>query len=233
MAWLREAGKILWSVGWLVLIVTVVSAIIDQFLNAQLQDLLLSEDGGGSKLWLLAGASLLNSLIFPTLVSALCLFGLLRARGSVESLGFFFGRVINQLYIETLRAWGSTLRWGLLFVLPAFVRLFQLVFVPFVVAIHRPYELGEADALQISRLYVQKRWIATLAAVLVFYLVLPLGLTSFLDEWRSYDVTPMAAILCSAVDVFLAVLSAQIFFRLFESIRKEFRDESVLSVERN
>lgn len=233
MAWLREAGRLLLSVGWLILILMIVSSVIDQFLNAQLQDLLLSDDGGGSKLWLLAGASLLNSLIFPVLITALCLFGILRARGSVESAGLYFGRVMNQLYIETLRAWGSALRWGLLLIVPAFVRLFQLVFVPFVVALHRPYELGQADALATSRAYVHRRWFKTLLAVLLFYLILPLMLTDALDSWRSYDVTPFAAVLCSVVDVLVAVVSAQVFFRLFEATRKEFRDESVLSLERH
>lgn len=231
MAWLKETFRVLRFAGAGVFAALAVSTIIDQIINSRLEVLLLSEDGGGAMLWLLAGSSLLNGLVFPVMVTALCLYGILRARGDGETVGHFVGRVGQQLYIETLRAWGSCLRWGLLFVVPGFVRLVQLVYVPFVVCLHRDYDRGEADALRTSGRYLRRSIFRTLFAILALQLAVPLILTDVLDPWRTYSATPLAALLCTALDVFVAVLTAQIFFRIFESARKELQDEPVFRME--
>lgn len=233
MSWLRETWRIVRSVGLALLVATVATTIVDQIINSRLESLLLSDDGGGAQLWILAASSLLNSLVFPVLMTALCLYGIMKARGGGESLTAFFARVGQQIYIETLRMWGSCLRWGLLFVLPGVVRLLQLIYVPFVVCVHKPYDQGDADALKTSSRYFRKTMFRTFAAILAFHIAIPLVLTDLLDPWRTFARTPVSAVLCSVVDLLLAIIAAQIFFRLFESARKELHDESVFQLERH
>lgn len=227
----RETLRILKTAGLPAFLTLVVSAVVDQDLNNRLEVLLTSDDGGGSALWMLASASFVSGLVFPLIVTTCCLFGLIQARGGGEDGPHFIGRTFQQLAIETLRAWGSTLRWGLLLIIPGFIRIFTLVFVPFVVCLHGPYDRGEADALKTSARYVRRRLFATAGTVALFHLIIPLVLTDLLDPWRSYQRTPGAAALCSLLDLFLAVLATQILFRLFESARKELRDELVLRLE--
>lgn len=233
MRWLRESLSIFRHAGPPALIALAASTIIDQLINQRLEVLLLSEDGMGPELWGLAAGSLANGLIFPVLVTAACVYGIVKTRFPEESPVDFFGRALNQLYIETLRVWGSCLRWGLLLILPGFFRLLQLVMVPFVVLLHRPYDEGRADALKTSARYFGRRPFKIVGIVLAFHLIAPLLLTDVMDPWRTYWKTPLAAFGCNVVDLFLAVISTQLLFALFESVRREFKDESVFQLAGN
>jgi len=193
---------------------------------------MMSDSGGGAQLWVLAGLSLLNSLFFPILVTACCIYGILRFRKYKENTPNFFGRTFSQLCIETLRTWGSALRWGFLFIIPGAIRLLQLIFVPFVVCLSRDYENGSRDALKTSSQYFRRRIISTTALVIVFELVIPLILTEILDPWRSFEKTPVSALFCTAADLLVAVFFTQALYRIFESVRQELKDESVLQLER-
>lgn len=226
-----EYFRILKAVGFPVLILLNLAGIVDQSLTRQLEIIMRHSEGPGPELWAIAGAALLSSLLFPTLVTALALFGLYQARGWVASLQDYLGRVSNALYIEVVRAWGSCLRWGLLLILPGLVRLFQLAFVPMVVTAHRGYEEGRADALKTSTSYVNRRWIRLSGLVFVFQVIVPLALTQVLDPWRSYVETPFAAVATSVVDLLLAILFAQILFRVFDGVRQEVGDELVFQLE--
>ncbi|MBX2986305.1 MAG: hypothetical protein KF802_00270 [Bdellovibrionaceae bacterium] len=232
-SWLKETCQILRVAGFPALIALILSAVIDQQINQQLEALLMNEDGPGTQLWLLAGASLFNGLLFPIFATACVLYGLARTRGDAEAPLDFLERVLNQIYIEVLRSWGSALTWGLLLILPGFIRMIQLMFVPLIVVFHRAYDEGEADALRTSGTYTRRHPFRLLGYLVLFYLVIPLTLTSLLDSWRAYDSTPVAAIGCTALDLVVLILSLQTLYRLFERTRKELGDESVFPVERD
>lgn len=233
MGWLKETGRILRFVGFGLLVATIATTLVDQFINTRLEALLLSDDGGGAQLWILAAGSLFNGLIFPVLITGLTIFGILRARGAPETLSDFLARTGQQLYIETLRAWGACLRWGFLLIIPGLVRLIQLIYVPFIVCLDRKYDQGEADALRTSNRYFRRAIARTLLAMAAFHVILPLVVTDLLDPWRTFTSTPGPALLCSLVDLILAVFAAQVFFRIFESVRKELLDEPVFQLERH
>lgn len=226
-----EHLRILRAVGLPLLILLNLSALVDQSLTLRLEDVLQGSDGPGAEVWFIAAASLLNSLLFPALVSALALFGLFQSRGWTNSLPDFLGRIVNSLYIETLRAWGSALRWALLLILPGLVRLFQLAFIPLIVAAHRGYDEGRADALRTSTAYVNRRWFRLSLLMLVFQLLLPLTLTQLLDPWKSFYETPHTAVLVSLVDLVIVVLFTQLLFALFDRIRQEVGDELVFRLD--
>ncbi len=233
MKWLKESLQILRWVGLPAFLALAASNIADQLLNTRLEALLLSDTGGGSELWVLAGLSLFNGLFFPLFVTACCLFGLLRHRGLQEDAPLFFGRTFQQLSIETLRSWGSALRWGLLLVVPGAIRLLQLIFVPFIVCTSKAYENGTQDALEASRRYFKKRSFKISILVFVFQMVLPLILTEVLDPWRTFEKTPLAALLCTVADLMVFVFFTQALYRIFESVRQEFNDEPVFQLERS
>lgn len=230
-AFFREHFRILRAVGLPLLILLNLSALVDQTLTLRLEDVLQSADGPGAEVWFIAAASLMNSLIFPALLSALALFGLFQSRGWTSSLPDFLGRVVNSLYIETLRAWGSAMRWALLLILPGLVRLFQLAFIPLIVTAHRGYDEGRADALRTSTAYVNRRWLSLGLLMIVFQVVLPLLLTQLLDPWKSFYETPHTALLVSLLDLAVIVLFTQCLFALFDRIRREVGDELVFRLE--
>jgi hypothetical protein len=208
-----------------------VSGVIDQFLNQRLELLLMSDEGPGATIWMLASASLLNSLLFPVFVGFCFLYALSQQQGSREILPNFLARTLNQLYIETLRAWGSVLRWGLFLILPGVVRAVQLAYVPYVVAFHRPFDEGQSDALQTSGRYVGRHPFRLLAILISFSIIIPLILTDALDNWRSYESSPLTALLCTFLDLLVFAVSTLLIFRLFERTRKELGDESVFQLE--
>ncbi|HRO68714.1 MAG TPA: hypothetical protein PL182_14165, partial [Pseudobdellovibrionaceae bacterium] len=139
----------------------------------------------------------------------------------------------SQVYIETLRSWGSALAWGLLLILPGLIRLVQLIYVPFIVMFSKSYDEGKTEVLKTSTRYAHKHPFRLAAYVLIFTLTIPLIVTSLTDPWRSYAGDPVSAFLCTLLDLVLLTLSVQILFRLFDRIRQEFGDESLLSVERH
>lgn len=233
MRWLHETLSILKYAGPPALVALAASTVFDQLINQRLEVLLLSEDGMGAELWALATASLLNGLIFPVFITACCLYGIVKARFPHESAWHFFGRSLEQLYIETMRVWGSCLRWGLLFLIPGFIRLLQLVLVPFVVMADAAYDRGDADALKTSSRYFRRRPFKILGVVLLFHLALPLVLTDALDPWRTYWRTPLGALACNLLDLMLAIVSTRLLFAIFESVRRELKDESVFQLGRD
>ncbi|MBX3041717.1 MAG: hypothetical protein KF789_13510 [Bdellovibrionaceae bacterium] len=123
--------------------------------------------------------------------------------------------------------------WGLLLVLPGLIRLVQLAYVPLIVMFSKPYDEGQAEVLKTSTRYAGKRPLRLSAYILAFVIVIPLVVTSLTDPWRSYASDPISALLCTLLDLVLLTLSTQILFRLFDRIRKESGDESLLPMERH
>lgn len=231
MPFFQETFRIFRTVFFPALAALIVSTIFDQLINQRLEILLQTDEGPGSSLWTMAALSMLNGYLFPVFAGFCCLFGLAKAHQSELSLPAFAGRTINQLYVETLRAWGSILAWGLLFIIPGLIRMVQLVFVPYVVCFQRSYHEGHVDALRSSRAILKRNLWRTLGAMTLFVVVIPMLMTSALDSRRSYLETPLSAIGCSFLDLIVLILSTQVFFRLFKAASQEPTHEPVLSVE--
>lgn len=225
-----EFVQILKKSGWLALLALIVGSFNDQLLARQLELSLMSEFGLSWQVFVIAFFSLINGLIFPLLALMALLWGISSARGRRIGLPEFLSSSANQVYIETVRSWGSSLAWGLLLILPGLFRLIQLIFIPFVVIFLKDYQTGQIDALKKSTRYFMKRPWRMMGYVFLFMVLLPLILTAQLDPWRSYLSQPLAAFLCTLIDLVLLVISAQVLFRLFDRIRQEHGDESLLSM---
>lgn len=233
MALFKDLAHILRRSGPLALVFLVIASVNDQYLNRLLEKSMSSSQGPGFELFGIGSLSLLNNLFFPTLATLSLFYGMASLKGATEGLSMWFSRVSQQIYIETLRSWGSVMAWSLLLILPGLVRLLQLLFVPYIVVFHAPYQRGQADALQTSTQYMKRHPFQILLFTLIFSLLVPLTLTGLTDPWRSYQSTPLLALLCTVLDLVFLALSVRILFQLFDRTRQELGDESVLPVERH
>lgn len=223
----------LWrQTGLAVLVLQLTCTALDQWINGRLEQLMNSSEGPGLQFWIWALASLLNSLIFPLLIT-LCWLAALAARRGGGDVPSFVARHGNQLAIETLRSWGSALTWGLFLILPAFVRLFMLSLVPYVVTFSKSYSEGKLDALKTSSRLVGRHWFLVGLVMLVFSTLIPMILASGFDQWRHFAENPLSAGALTLFDVLVSALTAQLLFRLFERSLKEENDELVLRLEGN
>lgn len=64
---------------------------------------------------------------------------------------------LNSFFAEYLRLLASVLLWGLLLIVPGFVRYARLIFVPFITLFAKPYRDGKIDALKLSLALSQGR----------------------------------------------------------------------------
>lgn len=156
--------------------------------------MLRSPQGTPSSIWVFALISLAMSVLFPLLQIMVVSFSLRHSAISPVQVQDFMGEHFPQLLIEELRAWGQCLFFSLFFIIPGLFRLLQLLFVPFVVLFDPKYAAGEVDALKQSRLIFSKFWGQTLTLVVIFYLVLPLLVTTFFDAHRNYFAHPFSAL---------------------------------------
>ncbi|MEN0057952.1 MAG: hypothetical protein AAGB31_03895, partial [Bdellovibrio sp.] len=113
-------------------VLVVLSGNIEMYLNMQIEGILRSPEGSPQFAYVLGFISILNAILFPVLTLAIALYAFNQLRSSPETLGRFLKRHLNQLYIETLRYWGKSLTWSLLFILPGLWKYVEYSMVPFV-----------------------------------------------------------------------------------------------------
>lgn len=231
-AFFREHFHLLKHAGLAVLLLQITTTAMDQWINGRLETLMNSAEGPGFAFWMTALASVVNSLVFPLFITLFWLAALASYRRP-RPIALFVAENANQLAIETLRTWGSALTWGLLFILPAFLRLFALSFVPYVVTLSKKYRDGEVDALKTSTHMVGRHWFGVSMVLLFFSTLIPIALASGLDEFRDFHQHPGAAALLCVIDVLISAIAAQLLFRFFEKALTEDHDELVLHLEGN
>lgn len=215
---LKRVGLSLW-------ILTAVYNSLDQFIAQEMEKGLRGPDGISSFVWFYGIFSMFVGIFFPVLLTIVALFGLSRQSGSPRSWTDFSQKNGNQLAIETMRSWGKILLSGLFFILPGLYRLLMYAFVPFVVVFSKRYELGQVDALQFSTELIKKHWAKVLVTILSFHIVLPLSLSSLIDDYKILWVTPFASLGISLIDALIWVLASQILYQIATRLLKEASDE--------
>lgn len=199
----------------------VLSTNIDQYLNLYIENALQDPMGAQGQVYFFGFLSLLSSVIFPTLLIAFALYALNLQIGWTQSLGSFLKKNLNQLYIETLRSWGKTLLWTLLFVIPGIIKYLQYVMVPIVVTSSSRYEDGKEDALEASAKIVRHNWGKILLIFFVFQILAPLLLASVFNSYRLLWKTPAQSLALSALDTYLILFSTHLLFTIFRNeVRK-------------
>jgi hypothetical protein len=185
----------------------------DQKITQGMFEQMISMEGLDARIWLYASAAIALGLIYPVLILNLLVASLLPQKNSW-----------SQALREQMRATGSSLLWGLLFVIPGFIRYFQLLFVPMVTLAHPQYQSGDLDALKTSRKLVHQHWLKLLFLTFLFALVLPLMLSGF-DEQKLFSENLVSAVLLSMLETLLSLV--------FLSVLWSFFAKSVLLQEKN
>ena len=195
----------------------VLSSNIDQYLNLKMETALRDPLGVQTQVIYYGFFSILSSILFPVLLVSIALYALNNLDSSTKTLQDFWAKNLNQMYIETLRAWGKTLQWTLLLILPGIWKYVELSMVPFVVTSSPQYDEGKVDALKGSALIVRRRWFVILAILILFPLFIPGVLTTVFDAYRLIWKTPLQSLLLSALDTYLLLVSTHILFNIFRS----------------
>ncbi|MGZ3768883.1 MAG: hypothetical protein ACXVCP_03985 [Bdellovibrio sp.] len=193
---------------------------IDQYLNIRIESALMDPTAPQQKIFLFGFLSLLSSIIFPILCLTAALYGLNCLSGWNKSLSAFLQKNLNQIYIETLRSWGKTLLWSLLFILPGIWKFIEYGLVPFVVTSSPKYDDGKEDALKRSAEIVRHHKLLVAGVFIFFHIFIPLTLSALFDSYRLLWKTPISSLLLSALDAYLLLISTQILFNIFKKEEK-------------
>lgn len=194
---------------------------VDQYLNIQVEEALRNPSGIQKSILIYGFLLIFFNIVFPVLMTTLALFSLFSLKSKAMSLSGFIDKHLNQLFIETLRAWGKTLLWSMVFLLPGIWKYLHYSLVPFVVAGSPLYREGRVDALQASTSIVSKHRVKVLGIFILFHLFIPIVLSALFDAYRLIWKTPLASLLLSLLDTYLLIISTHLLFKIFTSEVKQ------------
>lgn len=196
-------------------LLVVLSSNIDQYLNLKIEGAIKDPQGAEKLLYVFGFLSILSSVIFPVFLTVTALYAVSASR--LLTLPEFMKKNLNQVFIEMLRAWGKTLLWSLLFILPGLWKYLEYTFVPYVVTTSKRYNDGELDALQASAHIVRKNVFKVIGVLLLFHLFIPLMMAAVFDAYRLLWETPIQSLILNVVDTYLLLVSVQILFSIFKN----------------
>lgn len=217
MKLLKENLQVFKTIALPLFVLVVLASNLDQYLNLRVETILRDPMGVTGSLYIFGFISLISGIVFPVFLFTLVLYALRAIEGHDQGLGEFFHRHINQIFIESLRSWGKTLLWALLFILPGFWKYLQYCLVPFVVTASPRYDAGNEDALEASARIFKKHWGKILGVLILFHVFIPLVLTGLFDAYRLLWKTPIASLCLNLLETYLLILSTQVLFRIFRS----------------
>jgi hypothetical protein len=197
-------------------ILVVLSNTIDQYLNLNIEQSLQSPTGLNNQAYFYGLLSILSGVVFPVVLMTISLFAI-RPNRSQEDLKLFIEKYTEQIFIETLRAWGKSLLWALCFILPGIWKFIEYSLVPIIVTSSEDYEQGKVDALHLSSQLFRKHWFQVLFIIVVFHLFIPLILTTLFDAYRLVWKTPLASLFLSLLDTYILLISTQLLFDIFKN----------------
>lgn len=196
-----------------------VATLTDQLLNKQIESLIQSPQGLSNSIWFWGALSLVSSMLFPLLTSFLCVHTLAGVNSNPNQL---LQKKFELGLIETLRAWGMSFLWCFLFIIPGLIQYTYYLMTPFVVMFSKKYERGEVDALDYSKQISKKFWGKLNFWLFVFYMVLPLTISSILDEYLLFRLHPVTALLAVLLETFIYFLFHFVVLNLFLRYLNEF-----------
>lgn len=205
---------------------TFLAALFQQFLDRKIEKIIQSPTGLNSMIWIWGILSLLAALVFPLVQTLLCSFYLSKnfsnKKTEPEDLKLFFSENFELSFIEMLRSWGKSFLWFFVFIVPGFVKYSYYMFSPFIVLFSDRYKKGTEDALVVSEQFFKKYWIYATVQLTIFYFIMPLVLSTLLDEYRSFYIHPVTATLCLVFESFMILLfHLLILDRIFTFLNNE------------
>ncbi len=197
----------------LIFLATLFYRLIDQFTTKQIEGLIRSSDGISSVVWGWAGLSLVLSILFPTLLAVISLYAL--RNNSLKRFGFFLRNHLELSILETLRAWGISILWGFLFIIPGLIKMSYYYLTTFVVLFSPEYARGEVDALKKSAEISKRHWGILNLSVTVFYFVIPILVSTIFDEYTVFEKHPFFAAAFCGVEAVTVLLFHYFVLKLF------------------
>ncbi len=209
-AYWKTFFKSLLRIGLPLFVLTVIGAVIDQWITGRMEDMLLSPEGTSRLVWLYGGISMIWSLLYPLAALILILW-------SVQSQPFlkFWSQTFPQSLIELMRAWGKSMTWSFLFIIPGLVRFIQYLFVPMIVCMDPAYAQGQREALQYSR-QLSKGQFAKLAGFFILTTMLVPALLTIFDEWKIFSAHPLSALMICVLEMLLNLCFSLWLLRIYQ-----------------
>ena len=217
--------KILSPSFLLIFLAVLIGTLVDQSLNKQIELVIKSPDGLSNMIWVWGLGSLTSSLFFPLLISMLCSYTLANIFFSKRKL---LSEKFELALIETLRAWGKTFLWCFVFIIPGLIKYTYYLMAPFVVLFSKKYERGEVDALVYSEQLSKKFWWRLNLWLTVFYFIIPLVLSSGLDEYKLFSAHPITAALGVLLETVLVFAFHYLILKLFITYLNEVENAPVI-----
>lgn len=208
----------------LIFLAVIVAALTDQSLNRKIEQVIRAKDGLSNMIWVWGLASLASSLFFPLLISMLCSYTLSQAFTSKQ---VFLKNKFELALIETLRAWGKTFLWCFAFIIPGLLKYTFYLMAPFVVMFSKKYERGEVDALEMSEKLSKKFWWRLNLWLTIFYLLIPVVLSTLLDDLRIFQYHPYTATASAFFETILIFVFHYLILKLFIRYLNEVENGSV------
>lgn len=194
------------------------STLTDQYLQRKVELLISSKDGLTSMIWVWGALSIFSSLLFPLLISLLCIFSLAFAH---KNLSQYFAENMELSLIETLRAWGKTFLWSFVFLLPGVWKYIDYFLTPFVVVFSDKYKNGEVDALEYSTYISKNFWWSLKLWLGLFYVIIPTIFYLLFDKYRMFSENPISATLLvfirSAVELLFHFIILKMFLKFINA----------------
>jgi len=171
-----------------------VSNNLDQHINSKVENILRSQDGFSSNLWMYISISLISSLFFPLFLTLIACFGFgysitapNLAIYKPKSFSHFFSSTFELSFLESIRAIGVSFLWGFLLIIPGLIKYSFYLLTPFVVFFSKKYQNGEVDALELSEMISKRFWGKLNTYIIIFVLIIPAMMTLFFDEYLNFN----------------------------------------------
>ncbi len=185
----------------------------DQLITQQIEIMMKSEDGLTTALWGWLSIWMIISILFPIFITLTCVFAL-RIK-YFTSFKQFIQQHLEMTLLETLRSWGKSFLWGLLFIIPGFIKMSFYLLVPYIVILNTDYKKGSIDALKLSEKISKKYWLKISFLFFIFFIFIPIFSSTFFDEWQVFDKHFLTAILFTAFDSILILLFNYLILKNF------------------
>jgi hypothetical protein len=122
---------------------------------------------------------------------------------------------LGSFFAEYLRLLAQVLMWGILLLVPGFVRYCQLAFVPYIALFSKSYRVGEVDALRLSEKLVKGR-LMPIVGIMLGTMVLQ-GAMEFAPQMLAdLHILPFR-VMFLGLSLLISIWTYSVIFILFES----------------
>ena len=193
------------------------------FINVSIEDAMqLATPADDTQRWVMQLGLGIWDLLEGILMLLILSFGIpkVRVNGPLEFIAEpFASPYLGSFLAEYLRVLAQVLMWGLLLIVPGFIRYCRLIFVPFIALFAKSYRLGAEDALRLSE---------KLSSGRLTSIYLALGITMGLELFVEFlpQMVPVLHILglrvlFAAVSFLISIWTYSLIYLMFESVIHE------------